>query len=224
MRVLITDVTEMHQGNYCVGGWCADRGAMVRPLPGGRNWTARLLASDGIAPGVTVHIGASRALQLADYRTEDTVVDVTSISLIDPGPTQWFGIDAPPTAATLEDAFANRVQTTGSWNRARKGAYVEQGTQVGSLVGVRVASGNLRFLEGSYQGKTRLRACLEDAAERYILPVVARDLRERYRSGGVNSLNQILPKGTLLHVRVGLARAWTGQPGRCAVMINGVYW
>ena len=27
-----------------------------------------------------------------------------------------------------------------------------------------------------------------------------------------------------LHVRVGLARAWDKQPGKCAVMINGVYW
>jgi hypothetical protein len=27
-----------------------------------------------------------------------------------------------------------------------------------------------------------------------------------------------------LHVRVGLARAWEDRPGRCYLMINGVFW
>jgi len=35
MQILITDVTEMHQGNYCVAGWNLNAGTMVRPLPNG---------------------------------------------------------------------------------------------------------------------------------------------------------------------------------------------
>jgi hypothetical protein len=33
MQIVITDVTEMHQGNYCVAGWCPKSEKMVRPLP-----------------------------------------------------------------------------------------------------------------------------------------------------------------------------------------------
>jgi hypothetical protein len=36
--ILITDVTEM-KGNYCVAGWDASDGRMIRPLAGGYNWT-----------------------------------------------------------------------------------------------------------------------------------------------------------------------------------------
>src|SRR5262245_9073350 len=45
MDILITDVTEMHAGNYCVAGWNASDGRMIRPLPGGSNWTGHLLAA-----------------------------------------------------------------------------------------------------------------------------------------------------------------------------------
>jgi hypothetical protein len=48
MDILITDVTEMHASNYCVAGWDADGGRMIRPLPGGSNWTGHLLAAHGI--------------------------------------------------------------------------------------------------------------------------------------------------------------------------------
>ena len=51
MDILITDVTEMHASNYCVAGWDADGGRMIRPLPGGSNWTGHLLAAHGIQPG-----------------------------------------------------------------------------------------------------------------------------------------------------------------------------
>lgn len=56
MRLLITDVTEMHAGNYCVAGWCADENRMVRPLPNGANWARSWLRLSGIAPGATVQV------------------------------------------------------------------------------------------------------------------------------------------------------------------------
>ncbi len=141
-----------------------------------------------------------------------------------PGPKPWFGVGAPPTADTLSGAFLDHVRTTGEWDGAKKAAHVHEGTQIGSLAAVKIARDNLEFFEGDYQGKKSLRAYLEDEEERYTLPVVAKGLRETYRANGVDAVNELLPEAGLLHVRVGLARAWAGQPGKCTVMINGVYW
>jgi hypothetical protein len=81
----------------------------------------------------------------------------------------------------------------------------------------------LTFFENNYQGTLSLRAYLTDSNFRYSLPVVAKALRDIYRIGGVTSLNGVLIGTGDIHVRVGLARAWSGQPGRCTVMINGMY-
>jgi hypothetical protein len=85
-------------------------------------------------------------------------------------------------------------------------------------------STNLEFFENDYKGNKSLRAYMTDSHGRYSLPVVAKNLRELYRSAGAREVNKLLPKSGDLHVRVGLARAWSGQPGKCTVMINGVYW
>jgi hypothetical protein len=127
-------------------------------------------------------------------------------------------------APTLAAAFQNSVQTTGLWNGARKGAYVEEGTQISSLAAVRIARVNLEFFENDYKGDKSLRAYMTDNDAKYSLPAVAKNLRELYRSTGVTAVNRLLPHSGNLHVRVGVARAWAGQPGKCTIMINGVYW
>jgi hypothetical protein len=226
MQILITDVTEMHQGNYCVAGWNPRTGTMVRPLPGGSNWTEPQLTKYGIRPGATIEVNASGAAQGGTYphRTEDTPIDPGSIKLVSGGPKAWFGASAPPLAPTLAAAFQNNVQTTGVWNGARKGAYVQEGAQIGSLAAVKINCPHLEFFEDNFKGNKSLRAHMTDNDARYSLPVVAKNLRELYRSSGVAAVNKLLPKSGNLHVRVGLARAWSGQPGKCTVMINGVYW
>jgi hypothetical protein len=226
MRIVITDVTEMHQGNYCVAGWRPSTGRMVRPLPNGGNWTEQLLARNQVAPGAMIEFRATgaRPTGLYPHLTEDNPIDPNTIRPLSQRLQQWFGTGAPPTAATLADAFRGYVQTTGEWNAAKKGAFVQEGTRIGSLAAVKVRCGSLEFYEDDYRGKKSLRAYLDDSVERYSLPVVARSLREAYRSKGQRSVNQLLPDRGYLHVRVGLARAWVGQPERCTVMINGVYW
>lgn len=231
MRIVITDVTEMHQDDYCVAGWRPNTSQigiirwmipsrMVRPLPNGGNWTGQLLARRQIVPGAMIGFRATgaRPTGLYPHRTEDTPIDPDTIKLINQPPWQWFGTDAPPTAATLADAFGGHLQ------KARKGAYVQDGTRVGSLAAVKISYGSLVFYEDDYRGEKSLRAYLEDPVDRYSLPVVAKSLRETYRRRGADSVNQLLPNQGYLHVRVGLARASVGQPERCTVMINGVYW
>jgi hypothetical protein len=226
MQIVITDVTEMHQGNYCVAGWCPKSEKMVRPLPNGTNWTAAQLAKYGIQPGATIQVTSSSSAPggLYPHRTEDTPIDSGTVKLVSAGPKTWFGAGAPPLANSLAAAFRNHVQTTGVWNGARKGAYVQEGIQIGSLAAVSITRPNLEFFENDYKGEKSLRAYIADSDARYSLPVVAKNLRELYRSKGVTAVNKLLPKNGDLHMRVGLARAWSGQPGKCAVMINGVYW
>jgi hypothetical protein len=225
MRLVITDVTEMHRGNYCVAGWDAVASRMVRPLPNGQNWTATLLTQHHIAPGAIVRVDASvvQPNSVYPHRTEDTPIVSATIATVSAGPGQWSGPQSPPAAGTLSGAFQNHLQTTGHWNGALK-AYVAEGTQIGSLAAVSIQSGELEFFEDDYQGNLSLRAFLTDSQTRYNLPVVAKGLRESYRVNGVETLNQALPLGSAMHVRVGLARAWSGQAGRCYVMVNGVYW
>ena len=226
MEILITDVTEMHQGSYCVAGWSAARSCMVRLLPNGANWTGLLLAVHGIQPGATIGVTArsAQACSLYPHRTEDTPIDRETIVLVSPGPEPWFGANAPPVVRSLAAAFQQQVLTTGMWNGAKKGAYVQEGTQVSSLAAVRISRGNLQFYEDNFNGKRSLPAYMTDTDGRYSLPVVARSLRELYRANGTMAVNQSLPTVGDLHVRLGLARAWPGQPGKCTVMINGVYW
>ena len=56
MDILITDVTELHAGNYCVAGWDATEGRMIRPLPGGPHWTRHLLTAQGVYTGNTIRV------------------------------------------------------------------------------------------------------------------------------------------------------------------------
>lgn len=226
MRILITDVTEMHQGNYCVAGWRGDTGQMVRPLPDGANWTAPLLGSGSVTPGATIgfQVSGMRRSGAHPHLMEDTPINPATIRLISPGPERWFGSGAPPTEATLMEAFGGHIQTTGVWNGAKKGAFIQEGTPIGSLAAVRITCGDLEFFEDNYRGNKSLRAYLKDSDDRYSLPVVGKSLREAYRADGTGGVSRSLLQRGFLHVRVGLARAWPGQPGRCTVMINGVYW
>lgn len=225
MDLLITDVTEMHAGNYCVAGWNPKTGSMVRPLPNGSNWTEAQLVKYDIQPGATIQATATGAQGgLYPHRTEDTPIDLDSVKLVNAGPKAWFGVGAPPVEKTLAAAFEDHLKTTGSWDGAKKGAYVQEGTEIGSLAAVSISRSNLEFFENDYKGEKSLRAYVTDKDARYNLPVVAKNLRELYRSKGVEAVNKLLPKSGNLHVRVGLARAWKQQPDKCTVMINGVYW
>jgi hypothetical protein len=148
MQILITDVTEMHQGNYCVAGWNPNTGSMVRPLPNGSNWTEVQLSKYGVQPGATIEVTATGAqVGVHPHRTEDTPINLGSIKLINQGPKPWFGGGAPPLTSTLSATFQGHVQTTGVWNGAKKGAYVQEGTQIGSLGAVGISRANLEFFE-----------------------------------------------------------------------------
>lgn len=222
MRLLITDVTEMHAGNYCVAGWCAGEKRMVRPLPNGANWTANLLAAHGIAPGATVSFQSHVTPHASAYphRTEDTPIDPQTIQPINASPASWFGPNAPPAAVTLEEAFESQVAHNSEWNNCRQGVHVPAGAKVRSLWAIRVKRDRLLFTEEF----EKLKAILDDGSAKYKLAISSKTLKEIWRDGGQTAVAQALLTSGDLHVRVGLARAWGSQPDKCYVMINGIYW
>lgn len=223
MQVLITDVTEMGGGNYCVAGWCATTGSMIRPLPNGANWSTAMLTSKGVAPGVTLDFqpAGQAGNGVYPHTTEDTPISPAVVQLVDPGPPNWLAAGAPPTSATVQDAFGNAVNHNSEWNGRLQGVYVLRGTQTRSLWAVTVPIAHFSLFEDL--GK--LKAVLDDGEARYVLSVSSRVLKEAYRAGGAAAAAAAtLPMGGNLHVRLGLARAWSSHPDKCFLMVNGVYW
>ncbi len=222
LRLLITEVTDIHRGIYCVAGWDPDGARMVRPLPDGVYWPRVLLETTGTAPGATIAVTPNRIRLHGDYPhlTEDLPIDPTSIDLLPSAPVGWLGTNAPPTAATLTEAFDGNLRHTGLWRGHRRGVHVPSGSRTCSLHGLRVPSHHLSFIEDD----ERLRALLQDAETRYNLPVTSSSLRAVWQAEGIAAVRRALPAGTDLHVRVGLARGFGEQRDRCYVMLNGVLW
>lgn len=222
LHLLITEVTDIHRGIYCVAGWDPNGARMVRLLPDGVYWPRALIDATGVATGATVAVTPNRIRLHGDYphRTEDLPIALAPIDLLPRARVRWFAPGAPPSAATLAEAFEGNLRHTGTRHGHRRGAHVSTGTHTRSLHGLRVPSHRLSFVEDD----ERPRALLQDAEARYSLPVTSRALREVWRADGIAAVHRALPVGTDLHVRVGLARGFGEQPDKCYVMLNGVLW
>lgn len=218
MDVLITDVTEMGGGNYCVAGWDIAAKRMVRPLPNGSNWATALIGQHGVAPGKLVRVtphGASNGI--FPHRTEDTPVDTASIAASNGVFSDWLGASAPQVAASLSAGFGGHLQWNKEWNGVKQGVHTQPGVQCSSLVAVRIPKDNLVFTESF--GK--LKATLNDGSDEYQLTVSSKVLKEAWRASGLAGVTNALPARDEFHVRVGLARSFDNPP-KCYAMLNGV--
>ncbi|RYD58833.1 MAG: hypothetical protein EOP60_02955 [Sphingomonadales bacterium] len=221
MQILVTDVTEMGGGNHCVAGWDGQGQRMIRPLPNGGNWSAGLIGLHGIRPGITINVAPSGVANgQYPHRTEDTPINPALIQVVNAGPPNWLGHGSPSRAGTVPEAFNGNVVGNGQWNGRVTGAHVPVDTHSRSLWGLEIDRVSLSFVEDF--GK--LKAVVNDGENAYIISVSAQNLKAAYRAGGAGAANSALPNGGRLHVRLGLARAWSGQPDKCYVMVNGVYW
>jgi hypothetical protein len=221
MRLVITDLTEMHGGNYCVAGWDPEAERMVRPLPNGANWTVGLLQQHGIAPGLPIDVVPTGQQHPSEFphRTEDMPVDRESIQHANAGPINWFAANAPLAYGTVSDAFAGRVAHNSIWNNVRQGVYIQIGTQVGSLSAVRLPRNAVQFVEEF----DKLKVVLNDGSVRYKLAVSSVALKTAWRHGGIGAMRQALPGSQLFHIRLGLARAFDNPPEKCYLMVNGIH-
>jgi hypothetical protein len=221
MKLLITDVTEMHAGNYCVAGWRAATATMVRPLPNGANWTAASLAHYNIAPGAIIKVQANGHQPNGAYphRTEDTPIDPATIHLVSSPPFNWMGVDSPAVSNSFSAAFAQHLTANSVWNGVLQGVYVPANTVGPSLGALRLHKSQLLFTEDF--GK--LKVIVNDGQSEYKIAVSSAELKEVWRTGGIAAVNHFVPN-QLLHVRVGLARAFGNPPTSCYAMLNGIHW
>jgi hypothetical protein len=218
MDILITDVTEMGQDNYCVAGWDTAANRMVRPLPNGGNWTASLVTQHGVVAGKLISVEPrGKANGGYPHLTEDTRIELASIKPSQGVFSDWLGESAPQVAASMGAGFDGHLQWNKEWKGVKEGLYALPGIQCSSLVAVRVPKANLTFSEAF--GK--LKATLNDGSDNYQLTVSSKVLKEAWRAGGLLAVNTALPTTEELHVRVGLARPF-GNPSRCYAMLNGV--
>lgn len=221
MRLIITDVTEMHGGNFCVAGWDAQAQRMVRPLPNGANWTAGLLQQHGVVPGASIDVVPTGMQHSSTFphRTEDTPINRAAVQHVNAGPINWFAAGAPLTNGTLSEAFAGHIAHNSIWNDVGQGVYVPVGTQVGSLAAVRLPRNAVQFVEEF--GK--LKAVLDDGSARYKLAVSSVALKSAWRQGGLAAVQPALPATQQFHIRLGLARAFDNPPVKCYLMVNGIH-
>ncbi len=218
MELLITDVTEMSGGNYCVAGWDIAAKRMVRPLPGGNNWPSALVNQHGIVAGKLIRVeprGASNGI--FPHQTEDAPIDPASIAVSNGVFSDWLGTSAPRISADLNTGFGGHLRWNSEWNGVRQGVHTLPRVQCSSLVAVRVSKLSLSFAESF--GK--LKAILDDGSDMYQFTVSSKVLKEAWRAGGLAAVNSVLPQGEEFHIRVGLARPFDNPP-KCYAMLNGV--
>jgi len=212
----------MSGNSFCVAGWCTADQKMIRPLPGGANWTSDLLFQFGVVPGATIWVESRGIAANGTYphRTEDFPVDPAKTKLLSPGPGIWFGPKAPSTSKSLAQAFEGNVERNSVWKGCMQGVHVPAGLKTRSLWGLACSRSELAFIEDF--GK--LKCELNDGMATYKLPISSHVLKDAWRKGGLGAVVQALPGKGLLHVRVGLARAFEQQPDKCYIMINGIHW
>lgn len=218
MDVLITDVTEMGVGIYCVAGWDIASKRMVRPLPNGSNWPTALIVQHGIVAGKLIRVHPSgRPNGSFPHRTEDTPIDPTSIKTSNQVFSDWLGAAAPGVAADLASGFEGHLQWNSEWNGVKQGVHVPPDARCSSLVAVRVPKLNLVFSEAF----EKLKATLDDGSDSYQLTVSSKVLKEAWRGGGLRAVTHALPARPEVYVRVGLTRPFQVPP-KCFAMLNGV--
>jgi hypothetical protein len=161
MELLITDVTVMHGGNYCVAGWNAPEGKMIRPLPLGHHWSAALLAKHSVVPGSLIHVQPSGKPNSAfPHRTEDMPINPDMIRFVSAGFVDWTGPAAPPTFVhnhgwvLRECAVEQHVAKypSGCLRFRTQTVRVTRGSHGGSFEGH--ATGRLRKAEGGGERRT----------------------------------------------------------------------
>jgi hypothetical protein len=224
-RIIVTDVTEMGAGHFCVAGWDSAASRMVRPLlPGRHGWPASWIGPDRFWPGN--HIGFRQATSRPKgewpHATEDTEIVPGSLDVISGGaPHGWTRGLAASVSPTLAKAFGQAVRCEPKAG-IRTRAAVVSGSAVPSLGALIVRPDRLEFRNGPIRdGRPQLRARLTDPDGCYDLPVVAHQLRQHHRKGGTAEVAREIGPGPW-HVRLGLARPFNGGKA-CFVMVNGVY-
>lgn len=228
MPVLISEVTRMSRGNYCVAGWDIHGQRMVRPLQvTGANWTLTQIPSIFSVGRLVNCIPSEIRASIYPHAMEDLRLSVL--------PEVLCVFDEPNTySLLLPTCFRSVSQIFNS--PLIEGKYIIEGTQCRSLGGLRIPRERVRFMEDGY-GKLRLEFTDIDNTP-YRLKVTCDKLIHFFSSSdvdaepyfGVSEANAWLevnrPNAEII-LRIGLARGWSGpdddwRPRRCYAQLNGI--
>jgi hypothetical protein len=221
-QVIITDLTEMSTGNYCVAGWDWEHQRMVRLLTRyGGNWTNQYVGQTGLwhrrlvrFQPVAMPPGGS-----FPHATEDTRIDETSMQIF-PRPDHWRTTILQSESPNIDAVFGGLL-SQGIPSQIRKSPYLPSIAQCASLGAVRAEAADFRFYDDDYDpNKIKLRCRFVKAGSHFDLPVSSYRLRMRWRQIGVDQMNIKQGEFGQVHVRIGVARPFNNG---CYLMLNGLY-
>ena len=219
-RLLVTDITEFGSLR-CVAGWDLDRSVMIRPEPQpGAFWPMVSVGpARAFSVGAVVEFRGQPPNPATPYPhfTEDRVV-VGSVTRS----ASTLGVDrrrqflAATLSQSMDDLFSCQMQWS---NRTR---FVAEGVQCRSLGAIEIGASAIQFREDTSKAKSRPRCLISGSGGPMDFSITSLALRELHRSGGIEAIRASLQHASRLHLRIGLARAFPGQPGRCYVQVNGI--
>ena len=226
--VLVTEVTRMTRGYYCVAGWDVLNSRMVRPLQSsGENW--RLDADRSVFRiGALLDCSPSGQRSAAyPHATEDLLLTRTPSPLEHWDESTTYAFLLPSTGRSIRELFGRPLTDD---------KFLADGTVCASLGGVRIRRDRTAFERDAF-GKLRFRIHDSDGVH-YGFPVTCDWLLHLFSPGdgdsepffGVAEANEwlsVTDPETEIVLRIGLARGWTGpdgtwRPRRCYVQLNGV--
>jgi hypothetical protein len=219
-RLLVTDITE-YGSLRCVAGWDLEREKMIRPEPApGDFWSGTAVGPTGqFRRGAIVDFEAHSPNPTTDYphRTEDRVVagQVNYVRTLSPADRQM--ILAQMVSPDLQNLFSGKLQAEGF------AGFVALGTRCRSLGAIEIEPSAVSVYEDLGWGKKRLRIRLP-IQNRIVAPSITSALVRRiYREAGLDALRAQLSSAKCLHLRIGLARAFSSKPDRCYLQVNDIY-
>jgi hypothetical protein len=220
-RLLITEITE-YGDLRCVAGWDLDRRQMIRPEPRpAAFWPSR---DTGVGkpfhPGNIVCLSASRPVPPTKYPhyNEDHVVEGEVQLERTLGAAEFSAELSRIETLALDAAFGPPVEFSNSK------AYIRTGTNHPSLLGLRVARPAIQFFDSvDFKGRRRPRCVLTAGGRGVDLSITAVDIRELFRSKGIDAVRNAFDNARDLHIRLGLARGFGQYPERCYMQVNGIY-
>lgn len=216
MGILVTEVTNMHNGHVCVGGWCAAQGRMVRPLSGPRaHWGEALARSEFFEVGNLLDVTPSGqpSPRQPPHSREDCILAGTPHRVGVVAPADLPGALAPSESASVADLFGGHLEAS---------RWVMAGADCPSLGAVRTSARRLGFKEKVRPNGTKQLRCwfYDSPNDSYDLPVASRALQATHVAHGLEALNAVKQGKLWVHIRIGLAHPF--DDGRAFAMVNHV--
>lgn len=227
-KIIITDLTRMHEGQVCIAGY-DENGTCIRPIlppPGIHEQTLYQQGRPLIFPFAVVEFDLLHPYPQPPH-TEDTFYGANSVRLVGIlDEKQRRELLEKTSRGNLADVFDAPICSS-------PGHYILKGQGTRSLGTIHPKQvTNTFYGQNQQEGEWKYRLCFMDESREYWLTVT--DLTWRYycncqREKGCaeKDISSELTKqlrSRVVYLRVGLARpTWKKYPDKCFIQITGVY-